>query len=94
MKLKLELLRKDGSGVFSSKYSFSPNEISFVDRFKFFLDFSEFFSDKFMKDERVDKMVFTKDFWLILKIIQAVIKALILVLGDNEDVDEAAKNGL
>lgn len=34
-----------------------------------------------------------KDFWLILKIIMAVIKALIAVLGDEEDGIEAKSNG-
>lgn len=33
------------------------------------------------------------DFWLILKIIMAVIKALIAVLGDEEDAREANHNG-
>ncbi len=33
------------------------------------------------------------DFWLIMKIIMAVIKALIAVLGDDEDGDEAKRNG-
>lgn len=39
-------------------------------------------------------MHFSKDFWLILKIIMAVIKALIAALGDEEDNAEANKNGL
>ena len=34
------------------------------------------------------------DFWLILKILAAIIKALIAVLGDEDDKREAAKNGL
>lgn len=34
------------------------------------------------------------DFWLILKIILAVVKALIAVLGDDDDVTEGKKNGL
>ena len=33
------------------------------------------------------------DFWLILKILAAVIKALIAVLGDEEDANEAKSNG-
>ena len=39
-------------------------------------------------------MKFSSDFWLILKIIMAVIKALIAALGDEEDVTESRKNGL
>jgi len=34
------------------------------------------------------------DFWLILKIIMAVIKALVAVLGDDDDKREAGNNGL
>lgn len=33
------------------------------------------------------------EFWLIMKIIMAVIKALIKVLGDDEDAREADNNG-
>jgi len=33
------------------------------------------------------------DFWLILKIIMAVIKALVAVLGDDDDKREADSNG-
>jgi len=33
------------------------------------------------------------DFWIILKIIMAVVKALIAVLGDDEDKQEANSNG-
>lgn len=33
------------------------------------------------------------DFWLILKIIMAVIKALIAALGDEDDKREANNNG-
>lgn len=33
------------------------------------------------------------DFWLILKIVQAVIKALIAVLGDDDDARESKANG-
>lgn len=33
------------------------------------------------------------DFWLIMKIIMAVIKALIHVLGDEDDKREAKNNG-
>jgi len=33
------------------------------------------------------------DFWLILKIIMAVIKALVAVLGDDDDRREAGSNG-
>jgi len=33
------------------------------------------------------------DFWIILKIIMAVVKALIAVLGDDEDAREANNNG-
>jgi len=33
------------------------------------------------------------DFWIILKIILAVVKALIAVLGDEEDAREAKSNG-
>ena len=33
------------------------------------------------------------DFWLILKIITVVIKALIQVLGDDDDKREAESNG-
>ena len=34
------------------------------------------------------------DFWLILKIILAVVKALIAVLGDDDDRTELKNNGL
>lgn len=33
------------------------------------------------------------DFWLIMKIIMAVIKALIGILGDDDDKREANNNG-
>lgn len=33
------------------------------------------------------------DFWLILKIIMAVVKALIAVLGDDDDIRESKNNG-
>lgn len=33
------------------------------------------------------------DFWLILKILQAVIKALVAVLGDDDDHRESQSNG-
>jgi len=33
------------------------------------------------------------DFWLILKIIMAVIKALVAVLGDEDDIRESKSNG-
>lgn len=33
------------------------------------------------------------DFWLILKIVQAVIRALIAVLGDDDDAREGKTNG-
>jgi len=33
------------------------------------------------------------DFWIIIKIIQAVMKALIAVLGDDDDKREANSNG-
>lgn len=33
------------------------------------------------------------DFWLILKILLAVIKALIAVMGDEDDAREAKSNG-
>jgi len=33
------------------------------------------------------------DFWIILKIIMAVVKALIAVLGDEDDAREANNNG-
>jgi len=33
------------------------------------------------------------DFWLVLKIIMAVVKALIAVLGDEDDQREAGQNG-
>ena len=33
------------------------------------------------------------DFWLILKIVTAVIKALISVFGDDDDKREAESNG-
>lgn len=33
------------------------------------------------------------DFWLILKIIMAVVKALIAVLGDEDDARESKANG-
>jgi len=38
-------------------------------------------------------MAFGKDFWLILRIIAAVIRALIAALGDDEDKAEAKNNG-
>lgn len=34
-----------------------------------------------------------KDFWLILKVIVIVIKALIAALGDEDDAIEAKSNG-
>ncbi len=33
------------------------------------------------------------DFWIILKIIMAVFKALVAVLGDDDDKNEAKTNG-
>lgn len=33
------------------------------------------------------------DFWLILKIVTAIVKALIHVLGDDDDKKEANNNG-
>lgn len=33
------------------------------------------------------------DFWLILRIIAAIVKALIAALGDDEDGEIARKNG-
>lgn len=33
------------------------------------------------------------DFWLILRIVMAVIKALVAVLGDDDDAAESKNNG-
>lgn len=34
-----------------------------------------------------------KDFWLIMKIITAIIKVLVAILGDDDDVREGKANG-
>ncbi len=33
------------------------------------------------------------DFWIITRIVAAIIKVLIAILGDNDDKDEWTKNG-